>query len=479
MTEFTSLISDRFWSSTPDPIWIIVSVGMVGVGLSVVRRLVAPTSQNVDEIRNVRPVARQLPTNIDTSLIFQPLTLRGLVLKNRVIRAAAFGGSTIDDTIQTHVAVAEGGVGMTTIAYAAVSADGRTFGTQLVLTEDNLEDLKRLTSQVHDAGAAVSIQLTHAGSFSDRSVTKAVQLAPSSLFNPAGFDWPKEMDTADMRQVASEFASAAIVCQRAGFDAVEVHMGHGYLLSQFLSPYTNRRTDAYGGASKVNRARFPLEVLERVRSAVGDEFPILVKMNMHDGFEGGVTLDDAVAFARMFKRSTADCLVLSGGFTSRNGFYMLRGVTPLWQMFCAMGGVKGLAVLLFGSVLVPTVPFEEAFFRDYAQTILEEVGVDDNGNPDIPICLLGGIVSHSAIEGALANGFACVQMARALIHNPRFVNDIKASLIVTNANHDCDNRTAIDMEDIQSGCTHCNQCVVSTLNPTLPFGCVLTRQASK
>ena len=126
-----------------------------------------------------------------------------------------------------------------------------------------------------------------------------------------------------------------------------------------------------------------------------------------------------------------------------------------------MGGLKGLAVLLFGRLLVPTVAFEEAFFRDYAHEVLAVVG------DSVPVCLLGGLVSHSAIEGALASGFALVQMARALIHDPGLVERIRGTLAACSADH------AADIEDHVSGCTHCNACVVSTLSPGLPSGCVL------
>lgn len=442
--------------------------------------LAKKTQQKMDSVANTTKVKRRFPTSREDARCLSPLSLRsGLILKNRVIRAAAFGGSSVDDLIRTHVEVAKGGVAMTTIAYAAVSPGGRTFDTQILLTggDDNnalLRDLRRLTSAVHDAGAAISIQLTHAGSFSDRKVTKVRQLAPSPRFNPAGIDFPKAMDGEDLKAVKSDFVSAALLVKSAGFDCVELHVGHGYLLSQFLCPFTNFRTDRYGGPDIANRVRYPLEVFDAVRDAVGHAFPIVVKLNMHDGFEGGMTLDDAIHCAKAFALRGADALVLTGGFTSRNGFYMLRGTTPLAAMAEALGGLKGLAVRLLGPLLVPTVPFEECFFRDQANAVREAVG------PGCPVCLLGGITSLSAIEGAVCDGFDLVQMARALIHNPSLVRDIERHLdeqlpeaIAERASAHAGRPGAADVEDVKSGCNHCNECVVATLDPKRDSRCVL------
>lgn len=215
---------------------------------------------------------------------------------------------------------------------------------------------------------------------------------------------------------------------------------------------------------------------------MGQDFPVLVKMNMHDGFDGGITLPDAAACARAFALASADALVLSGGFTSRNGFFMLRGKTPLWAMAKAMGlfSVKGLAVLLFGRWLVPEVPFEEAFFRDYARAILRELRCvpadSSNGALQCKVCLLGGLSSFSAVEGALADGFDFVQMARALIHDPALVRRYEQVLSASSIEDDDRQRCGGDIEDIVSGCTHCNHCVVATLDPTSMNGCILTHK---
>ena len=233
----------------------------------------------------------------------QPWTLNGLALPNRVIRAAAFAGATLEEMTKTHVELAEGGVGMTTVAYACVSSDGRTFKNQLDLSKmetgecDVVDDvrsrvtltplffprtavaLRSLTDSVHDAGAKVSVQLTHAGGFASTEVIGKRQKAPSASFSPANLNWSEEMSEDDLNRIAGDFAhAAAIAVTVSGFDAVELHCGHGYLLSQFLSPSTNAsRGDGYGGKRVEDRMRFPLRVLRAVRAAVGSGVPVLVK----------------------------------------------------------------------------------------------------------------------------------------------------------------------------------------------------------
>jgi len=279
-------------------------------------------------------------------------------------------------------------------------------------------------------------------------------VAPSPCFNPAGLNWAREMTPQDLERVAQEFVQAAVMVEKAGFDAVELHCGHGYLLSQFLSPATNWRRDAYGG-SATNRVRYPLEILKRIREAT--KLMVLVKMNVQDGFAGGMTKDDAVCYAKAFAPFT-DALVLSGGFTTRNGYFMLRGWVPLWGMSRAMGwGIKGCAVVLFGKWLVPEIEFKECYFYEPALAILEAVG------DTCPVCLVGGITSLSSMEGLMDVGFSMVQMARGLIQNPHLVNDIEESLSPITKTK--------DMEDIHSACFHCNECVVTTLNPKMEMKC--------
>jgi len=341
------------------------------------------------------------------------------------------------------------------VAYAAISPTGRTFASQLVLTADQEPTLARLTAAVHAAGGRVAVQLTHAGAFADRRVTGEQQIAPSVIFNPAGFDFAREMTEADCDAIVAQFAAAAQVAVAAGFDAVELHAGHGYLLSQFLTPFCNRRYDRYGGPGVHGRLKFPLKVLDAVRNAIGPTVPIIVKMNVSDGLPTpgwGLTLADAIECAKAFATGGADALVLSAGTVSRSGFAMLTGDVPRMRMAAAMDSwVKSVAMMCFGWAYVPTVPFEEAFLRGPARLVRAAV-------PEIPVALIGGVTTATTANGALAEGFAFVQMARALIRDPNFVRRIELAATYT-------------ADGVASPCIHCNECVVSTLDPARNVNC--------
>ncbi len=211
-------------------------------------------------------------------------------------------------------------------------------------------------------------------------------------------------------------------------------MGHGYLLSQFLSPWTNRRKDNYGGSVE-NRARFPLEVLKNVRNIVGKAFPVIVKLNLDDGFKGGFTLDDCKYVSREIEKEGGSAIELSGGFTSKTPFYLLRGDVPLRGM---IGNGESLAekltIALFGPVLIKKYKFESNFFLNQAIEIRETV--------KLPLIYLGGVNSRRDIESALDAGFDFIALGRPLIYDPDFLLKLRVGEIE------------------ESGCTRCNKCIV-------------------
>jgi len=234
---------------------------------------------------------------------FAPVRLAGLELRNRLIKTATYegmspGGVPSERLLAHHRDLARGGVGMTTVAYCAVSPDGRTFGGQLYVHDAAREPLRRLTDAVRAEGAAASLQLGHCGNFSkNKALVGRRPLGPSFTLNEyglmSGMPFADAMSEAQIAETVEDFGRAAGFARDVGFDAVEVHLGHGYLLSQFLSPAVNKRKDRYGGSLE-NRMRFPLEVLRRVRDEVGPEFPILTKSNLRDGFRGGLEVAEAV-----------------------------------------------------------------------------------------------------------------------------------------------------------------------------------------
>lgn len=377
------------------------------------------------------------------SRLFEPVRLGGLSLRNRTIKAATYegmtpGGMPSAALVEHHRRIAAGGIGMTTVAYCSVSPDGRTFPEQLTMRPEVEPRLRELTAAVQAEGAAVSLQLGHCGYFSKNTeVTGGRSLGPSRLFNAYGFFkgmvWSKAMNVGELDQVVADFAHAAERAVACGFDAVEIHLGHGYLLSQFLSPWSNRRRDDYGGSLR-NRLRLPLRVIDAVRAAVGPDVPVLAKTNLSDGFSGGLEIDESVEIARALESAGVDAIVPSGGFTSKSPLYLLRGGRPLHRMIEVETSVAQRAALrLFGPIVVRKVPYEEAFFREQARRLREAV--------EMPVALLGGVHSASALDQAMADGFDLVVLGRPLIYDPAFVDRIRRGEIAG------------------SGCDHCNECI--------------------
>jgi 2,4-dienoyl-CoA reductase-like NADH-dependent reductase (Old Yellow Enzyme family) len=375
--------------------------------------------------------------------VLTPGKIGGLELRNRIIRSGCFegmcpGGFPSDQLLDHHREVAAGGTAMTTVAYCSVSFDGRAFGHELWMREEIVPGLCRLTDAVHLEGAAASIQLGHCGYFSNKNVIGRRPIGASRKFCTFRYAFAHAMTEEEIERVTGDFANAAALAMKAGFDAVEIHSGHGYLLSQFLSPYTNQRQDRYGGSLE-NRMRFPASVIKRVRETVGPDFPILIKMNLSDGFKGGLELDEAVEIARRYEAEGASALVPSGGFTAKTPFYMMRGRVPLKEW---IQGPKGLlekvGLLLFGSMLVQTYPFEELFFLEESRKVREAVS--------IPLVLIGGVCSIDNMEKALQEGFDFVEIGRALIRDQDLVRRMERG----------------DWEASQ--CDHCNRCVAEMEN---------------
>ncbi|MEI8005908.1 MAG: NADH:flavin oxidoreductase [Bacteroidota bacterium] len=370
-------------------------------------------------------------------LLFTPCHVGPLELRNRSIRSAAFEGMSpghlvSDDLLDYHRSVAEGGIGMTTVAYAAVSQSGLSFPHQLWLRKEAIPGLKKLTSAVHHTGAAAGIQLGHCGQMAKTSVSGKC-FSPSGGFNLYGPTWPVQMKISDIREVVGDFGRAVNLARESGFDAVEVHAGHGYLISQFLSQHTNSRKDEYGGSFS-NRSRFMKEVIDEVMKAAGSDMAVLVKMNLRDGFKGGMEAEESLEVAKALETAGVHALVLSGGFVSRAPMYDMRGRMPVKVMAHYMHE-KWMRpfVSWFGDLLMKPEPFSEAYFLDDARKIRQNV--------KLPLVYVGGMVSKAGIEKVLGEGFEFVQIARALIHDPAFINKLKAGELTV------------------SGCKHANYCI--------------------
>ncbi|MBL8921937.1 MAG: NADH:flavin oxidoreductase [Myxococcaceae bacterium] len=370
-----------------------------------------------------------------------PVRLGPVTLKNRTIRAAAFEGmapghEVSDELLAYHRAVAEGGVGMTTVAYAAVEQSGLAFAHQLWLRKEAVPGLRKLTDAVHAAGAKACIQLGHCGNMAKPGIAGGRALAPSAKFNLYGPVMPRAMTMDDISRVTRSFGEAVRVAKDAGFDAVEVHAGHGYLISQFLSPHTNRRTDEYGGPLE-RRMRFMREVMREVRQAAAGAIAVVVKTNLRDGFEGGNQLEEGVAIAKALEEEGADALVLTGGFVSRAPMFIMRGPMPMKEMSRRMTPWwMRTFVGAFGEWLVPEVKYADHYFLDDAREVRKAV--------KLPLVYVGGVTSLASAKTVLGEGFEAIALARALIREPGFVNRVLAE----------------EAKDVGTPglCDHCNVC---------------------
>jgi 4,4'-dithiodibutanoate disulfide reductase len=388
-----------------------------------------------------------------TTGAFAPAQLGPVSLRNRIIKAATFEGATprgqvTDRLVDFHTAVARGGAGLTTLAYCAVSPEGRVQRHCLVLDDDTAKALRRLTDAVHDEGAAASAQLGHAGLVADARSNGQKSLAPSRRFSPPAKGLVPAASVDDLARVRDDFVRAARNAIEAGFDAVEVHLGHGYLLSSFLSPKLNRRKDSYGG-SLDNRARFPREVLRAVRDAVGDRLAVTAKLNMADGVAGGLWLEESLEVARMIEADgVLDAIELTGGSSLENAMYFFRGDVPLAEMLETQPAYVRPGMRLIAPRLFPSYPFEEGFFLPFARQFRAAL--------TMPLIYLGGVNERETIEQVIGEGFEFVAMGRALLREPDLVN------------------TFISGSRDAGLCVHCNKCM-----PTIYSGtrCVLVETA--
>lgn len=382
------------------------------------------------------------------SLLFTPVTLGPLTLRNRSIRSAAFesmcpGNAPSSQLLDYHRSVAAGGVGMTTVAYAAVTRSGLSFERQLWMRPEIVAGLRELTDEVHAEGAAASIQLGHCGNMSHKSICGCLPVGASSGFNLYSPTFVRGLRADELPEMAKAYGRSVCLAREAGFDAVEIHAGHGYLISQFLSPSTNHRKDEFGG-TLANRMRFMEMVMEEVMKAAGNDMAVLVKMNMRDGFRGGMELDESLQVARKLQDLGAHALVLSGGFVSKAPMYVMRGEMPIRTMthYMTCWWLK-YGVRLVGKYMIPSVPFREAYFLEDALKFREAL--------DIPLVYVGGLVSRQKIEEVLNHGFEAVQMGRALLNEPDFVNRMRRE------------------ENARCNCRHSNYCIARMY--TLDMAC--------
>jgi len=324
--------------------------------------------------------------------IFETTTINGLELGNRLVRSATWeglgdsDGSVNERVIDVYRELADGGVGLIITGYIAVRADGRQASTQLRADDDRfIPGLAKLSDAAHAHGGKVVAQIVHCGGQADRGATRLDPVAPSAVASPGYPEVPRELSSADIADIISCFASAARRLKATGYDGVQFHGAHGYLLAQFLSPSRNRRQDGYGGSVE-NRSRFAREVYAAVRAEVGPDWPVMIKLNANDFLEGSTTEEDAGHLAAALAEAGIDAIEVTGG-TGGSG-----------KLGAARSKIETEA--------------DEAYFLPQAEAIRAAA-------PGVPIMLVGGMRSLEKMEAVLAAGSAdYFSMARPLIREP-------------------------------------------------------------
>ena len=373
---------------------------------------------------------------------FAPARLGPIELKNRVIKAATFEGMSPDNVVTDaltdfHRRMAGGGVAMTTVSYLAVSRDGMGAPAEIYIHDRAADGLARIAESVHAEGARISAQLGHAGAVGELPGKRVVGPSTGRTMTGARV---AEISSDGIDEVVAQFAEGGRMLAAAGFDAIELHFGHHYLISSFMSPKWNRRTDAYGGSVE-NRARLGQRILRAVRDATGPGVAITAKMNMVDGLRGGLTIDESLRFAQIYEaEGVLDALELTAGGSRGNQMFMFRGQAPRAEMAAVLPGVQSLGFRIAGRWLFKEYPFEEAYFLPMARRFRAALS--------LPVILLGGINRRSTIEQAMAEGFEFVAMGRALLREPDLVQRMQAG--------SADDAT----------CIHCNKCMVSIFSGT-------------
>ena len=378
--------------------------------------------------------------------MFAPADLGPVRLRNRVIKAATFEGRTphglvTDELIDYHLAPCRGGVGLTTVAYLSVAPEGRTHREVITVNAESAPGLARLADAVHETGAKIGGQLGHAGPVANGRSNGVRALAASRMPSPLSMQMIRSATEADITRITKDYVRAARIMVDAGFDVLEIHMAHGYLLSSFLAPGQNRRTDSWGGSLE-NRARVARQVARVVREEVGDSAAVTAKIGMTEGSRAGFSMPESVEFAQMLEADGhLDALELSAGSSLLNPMYLFRGDVPLEAFAANMPPLVRLGLKTpVGRKFFKSYPFEEAFLRDKALVFRDAVSM--------PLVMLGGINTKATMDRAMAEGFEFVAMARALLREPDLVNRMASGDIATGA------------------CIHCNECMPTIYSGT-------------
>lgn len=365
-----------------------------------------------------------------------PVRMRNRIIKSATSEGRSPDGLVTDALIDFHLDVVRGGVGMTTVAYCRVTPEGAAAPGEILMSREALPGLQRMTRAIHDEGGAISAQLGHAGVVASKKVTGVTAVSPSKFINPSSFQYCREITHPEIQEVINQFGRAAEVAVEAGFDAVELHFGHLYLPSSFLSPLINRRKDEYGGSIE-NRSRLVREIAQRVREVVGDKIAVIGKLSMSDGLPGSIWLTESQRTVQLLDQdANLDAILLTQGSSVLRQMFLFRGEVPVTEMAARLPQPLKMGVLLFGKQALGSYPYEDMYMLESARQFTDVV-------KNTQLILLGGITNYEHFTTAMDEGFSFVSMARALLREPDLVNRIKA-----------DHTT-------KSRCNHNNKCMAT------------------
>ena len=364
--------------------------------------------------------------------LFESTELNGMNIKNRFVRSATYeamagpDGRVKDQLLDCMAELVRGEIGLVITGHTYVTREGQAGPRQMGIHSDAMIDgLKRVASTVHEQGGLVAVQLAHAGK-NGIGKDEYAPLGPSDVC-VKGVKKSSAMTVDEIKRTVNAFGDAAVRAVKSGFDAVQIHAAHGYLLSQFLSPYYNRRDDAYGG-SLANRAKFLVQVYEEIRQRVGTSFPVLVKINSEDFLEGGITAKEIITVCHMLEDRGMDAIEMSGGTFESGKLIPSRAGTSKSEE-------------------------REAYYRKAAEAFKKEIR--------IPLILVGGFLSFTIAEDVVTSGIAdYVALSRPLIREPRLV------------------KRWSEGDRKKASCISCNQCF-STLAMEEALHCAADKKGKK
>lgn len=385
------------------------------------------------------------------STLFEPGNIGTMNLKNRFVRSATAEGLLSDDCrvndryLKAYSQLAKGGVGLIITGNYYVNDIGRHIPRMIVMDKDEtVGDLQKVVETVHRHDTKIVAQLNHAGRQSDPKIIGTIPLSPSPVRDKLSLVKPRVMSRDQIDDTIEAFGKAGGKVKEAGFDGLQIHAAHGYLINQFLSGYTNRRRDKWGGSLE-NRMRFLIEIYEAIRSVVGPEYPVLIKINSEDFTKGGVTLEEAIAVCKKLDELGIDAIEVSGGITEK-GLSTVKGDIPMDVLTRGRNFVERIMMRFFEKSLRNMARFEEAYFLPQAATIKKNVTA--------PIIAVGGMRNRAVMEQALESGQAdFISLCRPFIRRPNLVN------LMAQSNGD------------PISCTNCNRCTIEIVVQYNPMKC--------